>query len=398
MSAGKKARILVIDDDANLLRVMGVLLERANYAYFSATNGVEGLSAAERIKPDLILLDVALPFMKGTEVCRRLRDQPQTSRVPIIMLSSLERIEDKLAGFEAGADDYVTKPVNPKELLARINALLVRSQETTPQPAHTIAVIGAKGGVGVTSLVVNMAAALLQRDYAVTVAELRSGHGELDLHCKLPSEPNLGKLLQLEPNAIGRPDVERYVQTHESGLRVLLAPPAAPEGTIEAEHAETIISVLQRGCDFLLLDLPPVLTETCRKALEAANVILLVSEPEALSAACGRRMLRMFNEWELDDRVSVVAVARVPSGTTMTRLELENELSTGRLERKHGREDDTILSVVVVVVVPPEPEAFQESVRKGVPLVRMEPSARSSRAISELAGRLAAQLVSVQAP
>lgn len=397
MASGKKAQILVIDDDTNLLRVMGVLLERAEYGYHSATNGVEGLALAENVRPDLIVLDMAMPFMKGTEVCRRLREQSHTSRVPVLMMSNLERIEDKLAGFQAGADDYVTKPVNPKELLARINALLVRSQFRTPQSATTIAVVGAKGGVGVTSLAVNMAASLVQQENTVTLAELHWGHGDLRLHLNLPAAPNHSKLLALEAESIGRAEVERLVQVHQSGLRVLLAPAIVGEYPMTAQHVEATIKALQPESDYLILDLPPLLDEPTRKALQESDVILLVTEPEALSALGARMQLRLLKAMKLDGRVLAVGVARVPSGTTMTRLELENELSMGRLEGQSDSEERFVVSVGVTAMIPPEPESFQESVRQGMPMVTMEPSARSSRAMAELAEKLATSFSVVEA-
>lgn len=392
MATGKKAQILVIDDDTNLLRVMGVLLERSDYGFHSATNGVEGLSLAESVRPDLIVLDMAMPFMKGTEVCRRLRQHTHTSQTPILIMSNLESIDDKLAGFQAGADDYVTKPVNPKELLARINALLVRSQFRTPQSATTIAVIGAKGGVGVTSLAVNMAAALVQQEHVVTLAELHPGRGELRVHLDLSPAPNHSKLLALEPESISRADVERLVQVHESRLRVLLSPTVVGQDPLTSQHMAAMIDALLPQSDYLIMDLPPLLDEPTRKALQKSDVILLVTEPEALSALGARMQLRTLKAMKLDGRVLAVGVARVPSGTTMTRLELENELSMGRLERENEGNERYVASVGVTAMIPPEPEAFQESVRKGVPMVTMEPSARSSRAIAELAQKLATSL------
>lgn len=397
MASNKKAQILVIDDDTNLLRVMGMLLERAEYGYHSATNGVEGLSVAENVRPDLIVLDMSMPFMKGTEVCRRLRQQPHTSHIPILIMSNLERIEDKLAGFKAGADDYVTKPVNPKELLARINALLMRSQVRTRQDATTIALIGAKGGVGVTSLAVNMAATLVQQNYRVSLAELHSGHGELYLHLNLPATPNLARLLTLDPQSIGRADVERLVQVHQSGLQLLLAPEVVGEYPMTAQHVGAIINTLQPETDHLIVDLPPLMDEATRKALKESDMILLVTEPEALSALAARRQLRTLKAMNLDGRVLVVGVARVPSGTTMTRLELENELNMGRQAQEDNTEERYMASVGVTMMIPPEPEAFQESVRKGMPMVTMEPSARSSRAMAELAEKLATSFSVVQA-
>jgi len=119
--AGK--RVLVVDDDAKTVELVKLYLNRDGYRVLTAYDGVESLRLARESRPDLIVLDLMLPGMDGLEVCRTLRDE---SDVPIIMLTARTMDEDKLTGLGLGADDYVTKPFSPRELAARVGAVLRR--------------------------------------------------------------------------------------------------------------------------------------------------------------------------------------------------------------------------------------------------------------------------------
>jgi two-component system alkaline phosphatase synthesis response regulator PhoP len=120
--------ILVVDDEVVLLETLAYNLEQAGYRVITVTDGVSALEAAQRERPDLIILDIMLPVMDGFEVCRRLRRESQTATTPILILSAKEDEIDKVVGLEVGADDYVSKPFGRRELLARIRALLRRSE------------------------------------------------------------------------------------------------------------------------------------------------------------------------------------------------------------------------------------------------------------------------------
>lgn len=115
--------ILVIDDEPELVRALRGYLEQSGYRVASASNGKTGLATFHNERPDLVLLDLMLPEMDGLEVCRRLR---QTSDVPIIMLTARVEEADRVVGLEMGADDYVLKPFSPREVVARVRALLRR--------------------------------------------------------------------------------------------------------------------------------------------------------------------------------------------------------------------------------------------------------------------------------
>jgi DNA-binding response OmpR family regulator len=132
MPSGKQ--ILVVEDERKIAQIVRDYLERAGYRVTVASNGPEALAAARARRPDLIVLDLGLPQMDGLDVTRKLRKE---SNVPIIMLTARVDESDKLIGLELGADDYVTKPFSPKELVARVRTVLRRT-EAAPEPNAVI--------------------------------------------------------------------------------------------------------------------------------------------------------------------------------------------------------------------------------------------------------------------
>ena len=128
-------RILVVDDDPLIVRLLRTHLDRAGYGVTTASDGRAALDQAAAELPDLVVLDLTLPGLDGYEVCRQLRE---FSLVPVIMLTARGEQVDKLRGFEAGADDYLTKPFAPPELLARVKAVLRRSQQAAPSGAPSV--------------------------------------------------------------------------------------------------------------------------------------------------------------------------------------------------------------------------------------------------------------------
>jgi DNA-binding response OmpR family regulator len=127
----KMAKILIIDDEVHLIELARLYLQRDGFQVESATRGQDGLVLVSTMNPDLIILDIMLPDIDGFEVCRQIRAK---SKVPILMLSARREDVDKIVGLELGADDYLAKPFNPQELVARVKAILRRSQaEAAPQ-------------------------------------------------------------------------------------------------------------------------------------------------------------------------------------------------------------------------------------------------------------------------
>ncbi|RCH68913.1 response regulator [Streptomyces sp. SDr-06] len=130
-----ETRILVVDDDPTVAEVVTGYLERAGHAVDLAADGPAALSAAARRRPDLVVLDLMLPGMDGLEVCRRLR---ATAPIPVIMLTARGDEDDRILGLEIGADDYVTKPFSPRELVLRVESVLRRARTAPPRPGPRV--------------------------------------------------------------------------------------------------------------------------------------------------------------------------------------------------------------------------------------------------------------------
>ena len=127
--------VLVVEDDKNIAELLQLYLEKEGYTVTLAADGGEGVSKFRSVKPDLVLLDLMLPVMDGWGVCRTIRAESQT---PIIMLTAKGETSDKVAGLKNGADDYITKPFEMKEVLARIEAVLRRSGRTTEKKSNRL--------------------------------------------------------------------------------------------------------------------------------------------------------------------------------------------------------------------------------------------------------------------
>jgi two-component system alkaline phosphatase synthesis response regulator PhoP len=124
-----KKKILLIDDEPDILEVLSYNLEIEGFIVYQALNGVEGLSIAKKTRPDLIIVDVMMPEMDGIETCQLLREERSLQKTAIVFLTARSEEYSQIAGFEAGADDYIIKPVKPKILLSKIKAILKRSRE-----------------------------------------------------------------------------------------------------------------------------------------------------------------------------------------------------------------------------------------------------------------------------
>ncbi|MGI6368764.1 MAG: response regulator transcription factor [Anaerolineae bacterium] len=209
-------RILIVDDEPEIVRVLRGYLERANYTVLTASSGPEALRRARTEAPDLILLDVMLPGMDGIDVCRTLR---QSSNVPIIMVTARVEETDRILGLELGADDYVTKPFSPREVVARVRALLRRSQGGLPQE-QSLHVVG--------DLQLDVARHTLRR--GEQLIDLTPSEFEI-LRTLMAAPGHVFTRLQLLEAAQGQAweGYERTIDTHVKNLRHKIEPePSQP--------------------------------------------------------------------------------------------------------------------------------------------------------------------------
>ncbi len=134
----RKKKILVVDDEKDLIALVSLHMKMAGFEILTASNGEKALDLSRIEKPDLIILDLMLPKIDGWQVCERLRQDIATQDIPVIMLTARAETEDKLKGFEVGADDYVTKPFSPRELVARVKRVLARAEAEPTMPKRYI--------------------------------------------------------------------------------------------------------------------------------------------------------------------------------------------------------------------------------------------------------------------
>ena len=138
MQATKAQTILLVDDEQDILDFLQYNLEREGYKVFTATNGLEGVEMTQKVSPDLILMDVMMPRMDGIEACQTIRQELQLSSPLIAFLTSRSEDYSQVAGFEAGADDYITKPIRPRLLISKVEALLRRAgRKHSSEPEST---------------------------------------------------------------------------------------------------------------------------------------------------------------------------------------------------------------------------------------------------------------------
>lgn len=138
----ERFKILLVDDEPDILEFMDYNLKKENYEVFKATNGAEAIVKAKIEKPDLIILDIMMPEMDGIETCRQLRDLPEFKNTLIAFLTARNEDYSQIAGFEVGADDYITKPIKPRVLVSRISALFRRYRERPEVTKTNITEVG----------------------------------------------------------------------------------------------------------------------------------------------------------------------------------------------------------------------------------------------------------------
>jgi two-component system alkaline phosphatase synthesis response regulator PhoP len=145
MQSTKGQTILLVDDEKDILEFLQYNLEKEGYKVFTASDGIEGVEMTQKVAPDLILMDVMMPRMDGIEACQTIRQELQLNSPLIAFLTSRSEDYSQVAGFEAGADDYITKPIRPRLLISKVEALLRRAGRTTAEPNE----------IRTTSIVVN---------------------------------------------------------------------------------------------------------------------------------------------------------------------------------------------------------------------------------------------------
>jgi pilus assembly protein CpaE len=371
-------RILIVDDDIDTLKLIGLMLQRQGYEISVATNGTQGLAKAETEQPDIMLLDLMMPDMDGYEVTRRMRGDPRLAQIPIIMFTAKSLVDDKVAGFEAGADDYLTKPTHPAELTSRVKALLQRTSmmrtAASAAPAERgriIGFIGARGGLGTTTLALNVALALVQAGEKCIAADLRPGQGAMGLMLGYSRAAGVTTLLGKAASEIQARAVESQLLTHGSGLQLLLSSAAPADSAVAhaAIQAEQITRQLSGLCRYLVLDLGAGLNDISRRVAPMCDELFLVVEPQRVTLTMARALLGELESAGIGHaRVDIVMQSRARSS-------LQTSWQAAEALLDHPIEN----------IVTPAPELAFQAAESGTPLLLVQPDSITADQIRKLA-------------
>lgn len=373
-------KILIIDDDLDTLRLVGLMLQRQGYQISAATNGQQGLDKAFEEDPDLILLDVMMPDMDGYEVTRRLRRNPSTMETPILMFTAKTQLDDKVIGFEVGANDYLTKPTHPSELQTRVKALLSRADIKkegvgaikSNNEGFVIGVLGARGGLGTTTLAVNLAASLQARTKSeVIVAEMQPGQGALALDLGITSSKGLVDLLSLTKlNELTREKVHDTIDSHPSGLKLLLASDRPRDMHLinQIVNYELIIKRISSLARFVVLDLGMGLQPYAGKILPLCDEILVVLEGVPNTIIHTKALL---------DDIAALGVSKKKIHVLLNnRIRSDTQLPSSQVQTKLEHE--------IISTLTPAPELFVQATRVQTPAVLCQPESLTTRQIGKL--------------
>jgi DNA-binding response OmpR family regulator len=369
-------KILIVDDDIDSLKLIGLMLQRQGYEISAASAGGQAIAKALAETPNLIILDVMMPDMDGYEVCRRLRADANTQSIPIIMFTAKTMVDDKVTGFEAGADDYLTKPTHPAELASRVKAVLARSQaqrRAASDAGTMIGFLGTKGGVGTTTLAANVGAALGQKEPTI-LADVRLGEGSLGLSLGLGRSTGLANLLSRPTVDLTPRAIESELVTHSSGIKLLLssARPKEAQLNVNPDTAATVLKNLRPLARNVVVDLGCGLSRQNLRLIRDTDQLVLVIEPYRITLNMAREVLK-----ELEG----VGVGR---GRTNVVL-LSRSQSTLQVP---WQEAEQILGHEMLAIISPAPELAFQAAEAGFPIVLYQPTAIVATQMNKLADEL----------
>ena len=378
MNPISKQRILIVQD-SQTLQTLGKFLGESGYETIPVTSAEQALERVTQEHVDFIITELNLPGMDGIALARKLRQNESTRFVPIVAVTWRSELADKVAGFEAGVDDYITKPYQHQELVFRLKVLSTRVGNRGPHAepgrrGRIIALFGTKGGVGRTTIGVNLAVALHQRTQKrVVLFDADFFFGDMALHLGLKPSPTIVDLTR-NIDHLDAELLEQVLHRHASGIRVLLSP-REPESveTIVPTHLSQLLNALVSNNDYVLVDCQAIYDERTLAILEKANAIMLVIKPEL---GCVKN-LAVFSELDaklglhLDKKIHVI----------LNRAGTQSGIAAQDIERFFKRP--------INFNVASGGNAVVQSVNRGTPLVMSQPRHAFSRQVMQIADYIA---------
>jgi CheY-like chemotaxis protein/MinD-like ATPase involved in chromosome partitioning or flagellar assembly len=356
------------------------MLSGKGYQVRAALNGARAISAVQSALPDLILLDIMMPEMDGFQFSQLVRKDPEVAAIPILMFTAKGQVDDKVAGYEAGADDYLTKPVHPAELVAHIKALLARTrshpaQLPLVQRGYSVGILGAKGGLGVSTLTLNLAALYAHKiKNEVIAAEVRPGQGTWAAELGFSPSDALPSLLELNPLEITVGEVEKKLVSTSFGVRLLLSSTNSLNlnFTGQTEKVIALINALTLIAPMTFVDIGTPYQPGYEKICSVCRELIVVTEPLTPTVQRTKVLLNELRSGPVASGkvINVVLVNRVREGDMLTLKQVSEMLDNEQ----------------ITLTIPPSPEQTSQAVQRKTPLVSIHTDGLVANQIGELAG------------
>jgi pilus assembly protein CpaE len=373
--------ILLVESDAAGAEALAAILGPVGY---ELTVVAEAAAAfGQVVDHQLVILDV-VGGKSALDLCQEIRSTPSMAAVPVLCITQTDDVEEKIHLLEAGADDVVAKPFDPRELEARVEALLLRFQRSKKLAPITtvglasdgpriVAVFSPKGGVGTTTIAVNVAmAAALRAPGRVGILDLDLQFGQAATHLNIQPRQTIADLVRDE-QALSEPDLLRtYATAHGEGLQIL-ASPGLPElaESVTPEHVEKILDTAPGTFDQIVVDAGSVLDERTMHVLDAATTVIIPVLPEIADLKAVHSLIDYLTE-----------AGSVPAKTSF----VLNQLFARQIIKT--RDVEANLGSRVSVELPYDPFLYLKAVNEGVPVVLGAPRTAPAQAMSRLADQV----------
>ena len=358
------ARILVIDDDLDLLQMMRLILQRTGHEAILTGDGADGLTKAQQLKPDMAIVDVMMPGMNGYQVVRKLREDPNTANMAIMVLTARAQAVDRDAAMAVRADAYMSKPVSPAELLQAINDLLSRRSTARLLPNMVLAMLSLRGGVGTTTLAVNLALSLRQPGREVCLVDLSTRSGHAAMQMRLQPKTTWVEVLA-QASSLNAESVDRLLLRHESGVWLLPSPFLPPIQPPAADAVSRLLTVLKPMFGAMVIDLS-ALDAAGRTVVSTSDFVAVVLSPEVASLQTTAATLRVLKSVNIPDEKILLVLNQVSP---------KLGLSGAAIEKALGRP----LTVSV-----PHDDAQGQALAQGAPLALSQSNSALALAVRQL--------------
>jgi len=330
-------RVLLIDDEQFYYKLIQKKLKEADYDLEYAKSSSEGLSKISSFEPDLLIVDLMLPEMDGFQILERLRRDTKFGSVPVIVITAKDELEQKLKAFELGADDYLVKPFQPEELVARMGILIRRGRAAQAaqskstekaKDASLYVVHSLRGGLGCSSIVVNLGLAfqkLWGKSTLVVDGVLTAGQIALMLNAK--SVATWENLVGINEETLDDVVVSEMMCEHQSGIRYIASPrfPIAAD-TFSNDILRLFMDKLREQNDFIITDSSHDFSDMTINMLSMSNVILLVMAPEMASLRSTMGALEIYDRLGISTEKVKIVLNNNSSNPAIKQAQLEKVL------------------------------------------------------------------------